>query len=237
MAVEYISSESFTQGVSGSHSITVPTDCTMMIVVTGGYEYNNGNSAVTAMNLDGSGLDFTFIGTTYYDTTGDPATGVNDSGNALYVLSPATGSRTLSITMEGATEGWSIIVIYLKGENQSDPIGDVDLTDDYDPGGTSADVSLTGVETGDMSFGYFYSWQTTPNVDPAGSGQSVIAETIYNDAGCGVCYKASASNIEADSLSSPQWVVWAVNAATGGAASKVGSTIFNPPVFGGILVS
>lgn len=216
MSVNVLGSETFTQGLSGSHSVTVPTGTTIMLVLGSGFHGSGtGSSSVTEMTLSGTGaVDATYIDTSLYQGT-DP---INE---AYYFEEPASGAGTLDITVGAVSEGWTFVVVYLNAVDLSNPIGDVAATTNDTAGASTDTAALSGVSDFDLAIGVVYSYQIAPDINPTGQGQTSLESSVYNDAGVGVGYEIGESTLYYENLDYYQSVTFVVNSplysASGGA--------------------
>ncbi len=231
MAAEYISSETrqIVGANTGSVSITIPGDATMVLVFLSQYI---GNSVTTGpaedLNFTGltDGLDFSLIIAQRYDAS-YPSLCISayriDSSSPDW---PGTGAKTLYYDAVGTSysEGTNICVAYVKGVDSASPVVHTD-SEEANAGTGNFTSSLTGISSGDLSFVAAYDYDTSapPDAAPTGSGQTAIA-ALDGGGGIGgsalaVGYEAGESAIRVDSGSAYQ-------AAIAFALKEAGGTSF-----------
>lgn len=151
MGVERISTESVQSSAqSSSTTITVPADCTLVVVMAvgfGGIGWMGANPiSINSVNLT------TQEKTDSQDTNGQVWIG--------YLANPATGSRTLAWSWNNApSEGVQYLVVYLRGASTSNPIRSSGQQ-------TAADTDVTGLtaELNELMLGCVYSYTSITSV-------------------------------------------------------------------------
>lgn len=176
MAITYISGEAVaSSATAGSTTITVPADCTGIIVTWGAYY--TGTISISTMTIDGSGLTI--------DNQSSVTSSAYETG-AASIVDPSTGSVTFAWAWTGAThpldEGAVYNIHYLKGIDTADFVQDIDETGGGTAGPVSVGVTLTTTAT-DMIVGHVKSYISNPvgalngqtvSIDNTSSNQDVV---------------------------------------------------------------
>jgi len=170
MVIEYISSElvASANGAGSSESCTVPADCTLALVTYCGWS--------------GSGDDFvsgTLGGQSLTLAESQPGiNGVCPSSGIVYLANPPTGSQTLVITIETATNEYSICAHYFKGGDTSNPLRDT--ANAAQAGSSPFETPSFDVLAGDLAVVLVGGYGGSPVADPAGKGQTEVYEYTGN---------------------------------------------------------
>ena len=150
---------------SSSVSVTVPSDCTLIIAQ---WDYYDGGSGGPMTSIDLDSVNFTL------------PVNEGDSGNNVglglgWLLNPATGSQTFAWDWGSGgakSEGGLITLTYIKDHHATDPIRDTD----WDRTNDNIDCSITVTsETTDIVIAQCGSFNTTPTLD----GTVYINDRIY----------------------------------------------------------
>ena len=178
MAVSFISAQTITDAdTSVSGSITVPADCTLIVLCATGYggaTTNWFNPSVLSIN----GSSFTNV----VDTDNQTNNGQTWIGR---LLNPSTGGQTLSGTISKTPdEGMHYTLVYCKGQDNTTPIKSSGSS-----GSNNVDITGMTAASGDLMIGCCYDYAANPTVTD--SSQTQIRSAQYNTAGQGVAYKAS----------------------------------------------
>lgn len=228
MAVSYISAESVSTNstANGSQSITIPSDAEAVIYCVAGFQ-NNAASYLDELDFDDTSvMDFTEVLTQPYTYLGD----TDDAACAIYIMTdtdanwPGTGAQTIYYsTTDPVQEGNLAVVVYVKGLDKSNPIRDTDSQEGSDSGyGSGWTSSLSGVAAGDLTLIVSYHFGTGLDVNPGGSGQTLIVESsVFNSAMIGVAYEAGESAAEVDGTYRVP-IAFAIREAAGGATNPKG---------------
>ena len=117
-----------TSYANGSQLITIPADCDAIVVMSWGWTTNKING-FSALNFDGSGMDFQQIVTNgeniNYKSDYDVFASIITSDNAAW---PGTGGKTLYWNFTQAiTEGGTVVIIFLKNVDGANPVVDTDF--------------------------------------------------------------------------------------------------------------
>jgi len=161
MAIERIGTEVVQSSVvTGSASVTVPSDCTFVLLLMNTFGPNAPPDYVRI-----NGIDFTKV----IDWTTD----FDHRYTHIYRLSnPSTGVQTFSWSWGGVWSGNIYCLVYFKGVDTTSPIRDSDS--DYD---IDSSVVLT-TAAGDLVVGIVGDTSgSDPNAAPAGSGQTEIIDS------------------------------------------------------------
>ena len=156
--------------VNGSQSIIIPTDCDAIVVMSWGWTSGKING-FSALNFDGSGMDFQEIVTNgdniNYTVDYDVFASIITSDNAAW---PGTGEKTLYWNFTQAiTEGGTVVIVFLKNVDGANPIVDTD----YASAVQNWTSDMAGATTYNMSFLVVADYQNraiTANIN----GQTVL---------------------------------------------------------------
>jgi len=235
MAITYLGTDTVQQSSSQSDSfaITVPSDCEMIVLHVACY-IASGSSALSEHNFDnGATADFTEIISQPYTYSGD----TDDQASAAYYMLdtdvnwPGTGSKTLYYSFPTTLdEGAVLTVTYWKGIDKTTTIGDTDSQEGSDAGygATGWTGSLAGVGASDMMVVASYHYGTGLDVDPSGSGQTLVLESsAFNNDMLGISYEVGGSTPQVDGS-------WRVPIAFVINAAAVGGPTTKPPKLHGI---
>jgi hypothetical protein len=214
-----------------SQSITVPADADLCVVYAAGYS-SGVSHLFSELSLSAAdALHFTNIGTAAYSSDPQCDAWYIDANDANW---PGTGTQTLYWQWDSPSgEGLNIQVGFFKGVDLSDPIGDVEV---YSPDTATPytyTTSLTGVAADDMGIAGAYSYNQTPDADPAGYGQTA-QETFYNHAGLGIGYENGEGAVRLENLYYVQLVAFAINASSGGGTTAVPVFVHHYRIAGGL---
>ena len=116
-----------TSYVNGSQLITIPADCDAIVVMSWGWTSGKING-FSALNFDGSGMDFQEIvtnGSLSYPSDYDVFASIITADNPAW---PGTGSKTLYWNFTQAiTEGGTVVIVFLKNVDGANPVVDTDF--------------------------------------------------------------------------------------------------------------
>ena len=176
MAIELISYEQFNTNCNGDHSITVPTDCEL-IVITNAYYLDN-NSKMTFATIDDGVEDFT------EGANLTASSNVNGSASIFYLANPSTGSQTLTTTHangDSVDDRAATNVLYFKGVDTTSPIRDSDTAIGSSPYSTAQTITSASMSCNNGDYGLVtgFSYQANPDSAPSGSGQTEIIDEYY----------------------------------------------------------
>ena len=164
---------------TGDHSVTVPSDCTLIVIAYAGW--SGAGNALSSASLDSD--SFTEAAEIEGGSGTNPGTGL------AYLANPSTGSQTLSMTFEGdAVDDFSVVVSYWKGVDTSSPSRDSATAGDYASPVTTPSFD---VEDGDVALVAVGTYEEYVDASPTGSGQTTIEEAlnIANNSEVGLAYK------------------------------------------------
>ena len=201
-----------------SQALTVPADAALCLVLASGY-YSGaaGANAVKELNWDGDDdiVDFALIGKADYTGFGaeDPL------AEAYYYLNPPTGDQILYGRRLGV-QGWTFTILFLKNVKTGTPIGSTEVGDatEANKTATSRTSSLATVDAGDLGVMLSYAYKIV-DADPAGYGQTVLNESLFNTAGNGVGVELGEAALRMECTAGDNYtafVAFAVKAAAGG---------------------
>lgn len=162
---------------NSSQAVTIPADCTAVLVYSWGWRNATALDFAT-LNWDGAGMDFTQVVTNKSTTDQyDIWAYIMTSAAAAW---PGTGSRTLAWTFNQApTEGGTVVIVFLKDLDTDNPVVDTDSQ----KAGESFTSSLTSVAAEDLSFVTVVDYYGTGTPGASGSGQTTLASNVANDNG------------------------------------------------------
>lgn len=164
---------------SGSQSITVPSDATLIVVTVTGYTSGETATRLTSgtLTLAGNSLTAQVVaaaGTTDYDLAG-----------VFYRVNPATGSQTLAWDWNGTatwTDGGHIIYAFYKGVDTASPIKDSDTATQAGASSTATATTPTlTASSGDMIFSGLYAWDTTNPTSITWTNATEVNGNVYNN--------------------------------------------------------
>ena len=117
-----------TSYINGSQLIDIPADCDAIVVMSWGWTADAING-FSALNFDGSGMDFQQIVTNgdnvNYTVDYDVFASIITSDDPAW---PGTGEKTLYWNFEQyITEGGTVLIVFLKNVNGADPVVDTDF--------------------------------------------------------------------------------------------------------------
>jgi hypothetical protein len=206
---------------TGSQTITVPADCTCVVITASGY-YGSGDGIFGAGQIYGlGGADF--AGSTKFSVGASGASAdIPSSGQVCisYLVNPSTGSQTLRWSLPAAAnEGVNAKILYYKNIDTGSPLTDSDVQ-------LSVNADLTGLTAGasDMmvGVGYKYGGAFTSVND---SGQTELNNDVYNSAANGTAEKLGGTGFYFTGGDYTICCAIVLKAASGGGTSAV-------PVFG-----
>ncbi|MEZ4591819.1 MAG: hypothetical protein R3D55_11865 [Chloroflexota bacterium] len=176
---------------NSSETITIPADCDAVMVISGSWNNSNSND-FGSLNFDnGSSVDFSLI--VNRDGVGDEYNVWSYIMTAGSVDWPGIGSNTLYWTFDQTpNEGGSVIVVFLKNVNASSPVVDTD-------GGSSTSFtsSLSGVASGDMTFGFILNFNVDGADTEAGTGQvELVSDSGDNSTEWSLGYELGESSFQ-----------------------------------------
>ena len=159
-----------TSYINGSQLIDIPADCDAIVVMSWGWTSGKING-FSALNFDGSGMDFQQIVTNgdnvNYTVDYDVFANIITSHNSAW---PGTGEKTLYWNFTQAiTEGGTVVIVFLKNVDGANPIVDTD----YASAVQNWTSDMAGATTYNMSFLVVADYQNraiTANIN----GQTVL---------------------------------------------------------------
>lgn len=203
---------------NGSQAVTIPADCTAVVVFSWGWR-NNTALDFTALNWDGGGLDFTLIDTN--KSSSDPYDVWAYIMTANSGSWPGTGSKTLHWTFNAApTEGGTVVIVFLKNVNGASPVVD----SDYQKGGAFTS-SMAGVGVHDLSFVAAANYVGNGVDAELGSQTRLTDGSNDNSVDWEIGYELGESAMQADALFDDTYIGYVAFAIAAGTAGGGGSTI------------
>jgi hypothetical protein len=157
-------------GSSGTNGVTVPSDCTLIIIQWSQFD-NNADNDMAELSLDGE--DFTLV-----QNVGD---GANAAGYGCgYLIDPSTGSQDVAWEWSGGAQGngGGIGVVFVKGQAATSPIRDSD--GDTDSGSVGA-LTLT-TESTDLIIALCSAYQAFTSFNLNG-GATLVNDNATGDVG------------------------------------------------------
>jgi len=186
-----------TSYINGSQLIDIPADCDAIVVMSWGWT-SNAINGFSALNFDGSGMDFQEIVTNgeniNYTLDYDVFANIITADDPAW---PGTGEKTLYWNFtEYITEGGTVLIVFLKNVDGANPVVDTDFASAVQ----NWTSDMAGANANNMSFLVVADYQNraiTTNIN----GQTVLLSAQEHLVNWVVAYKMNENYMQVTGVS------------------------------------